>query len=69
MLYTMSIAMGAVIVLMLFWILIQTIWRNVFRDYIQDEDVLADRRSCANCGCSGQTCTRSKDATLASPGQ
>lgn len=50
--------MGAVIVLMLFWILIQGIWRGVFQDYIQDEDVLAERRSCANCGCHGQQCTR-----------
>ena len=58
MLHTMTVTIGAVVALMLFWVLIQKIWAGVFRDYIQDEDVLADRRSCANCGCSGQKCTR-----------
>lgn len=58
MLYTIGITIGAVIGLMFFWVLVQTVWRHVFQDYIQDDDVLADRRSCANCGCSGQKCTR-----------
>jgi hypothetical protein len=58
MLSTIGIAVGSVVAMMLFWALIQAIWRHTFKDYITDEDVLADRRSCSNCGCSGQQCTR-----------
>ncbi len=39
------------------WAAVQALWRNVFSDYISDEDVLADRRSCGNCGC-GTACER-----------
>jgi hypothetical protein len=47
-----------VVGLMLIWVGVQALWRNTFAEYIQDEDVLADRRSCGNCGCGGGTCQR-----------
>lgn len=59
MINTIVIAVGSVVAMMVFWALIQAIWRNAFKDFIHDDDVLADRRSCSNCGCSGQKCTRS----------
>lgn len=43
---------GIIVGLALAWVLVQTLWRNTFSEYISDEDVLADRRSCGNCGCS-----------------
>lgn len=38
--------------LMVLWFLVQNIWRRVFADYLEEEDVLAQRRSCGNCGCT-----------------
>jgi len=38
--------------LMVGWMLVQAGWRRTFSDYIDEEDVLAHRRSCGNCGCS-----------------
>ena len=52
MLTSLIIGIGFIVGLALAWTLVQTMWRNSFRDYITDEDVLADRRSCGNCGCS-----------------
>ncbi len=37
--------------LMLAWVGVQSLWRKTFSDYVNDEDVLAERRSCGNCGC------------------
>lgn len=41
-----------VVGLMLLWTGIQALWRRVFAAYIQEADVLAERRSCGNCGCT-----------------
>lgn len=46
------IGIGGVIVLMLGWVVVQCYWGKSFSEEISDEDVLADRRSCSNCGCS-----------------
>ncbi len=35
------------------WVGVQFLWGKVFREEYAEEDVLAGRRSCANCGCSG----------------
>jgi hypothetical protein len=43
---------------MVYWLLIQTLWRQMFADQITDEDVLAERRSCGNCGCGGGVCKK-----------
>jgi hypothetical protein len=37
--------------MMLIWVLVQSYWRKTFKDNISDDDVLAERRSCGNCGC------------------
>ena len=43
--------------MMLIWVLVQSYWRKTFKDNISDEDVLAERRSCGNCGCT-KVCER-----------
>lgn len=43
--------------LMIVWVLVQSLWRKEFRNYISDSDVLAERRSCGSCGCS-EACER-----------
>ncbi|MDH3711575.1 MAG: hypothetical protein OER04_16910 [Cyclobacteriaceae bacterium] len=46
------IGLSGMIVLMLFWWVVQRQWKRSFSDQITDEDVLAGRSDCANCGCS-----------------
>jgi hypothetical protein len=57
---TSSLIIGliGVVALMVYWLLIQTVWRQMFADQITDEDVLAERRSCGNCGCGGGVCKK-----------
>jgi hypothetical protein len=40
-----------IIALMIAWTWVQNGWKKVFRDDITDEDVLAGRSTCGNCGC------------------
>ncbi|MDI1324082.1 MAG: hypothetical protein PSV36_15120 [Algoriphagus sp.] len=53
------IAIGGVVVLMLAWVWVQSLWRKMFSENISDEDVLAERRSCGNCGCT-KVCKKEK---------
>ena len=48
-----------IIGLMTFWAIIQYFWKVVFIDQHTDDDVLAGRSSCGNCGC-GTTCKNKK---------
>ncbi len=41
----------AVAGLMLAWVGIQALWRHAFSENLVDEDVLAGRTDCGNCGC------------------
>lgn len=50
-LLTYAIGIGAIVVMMLAWVWVQGRWRETFSENISDEDVLAERRSCGNCGC------------------
>jgi hypothetical protein len=54
--------------LMVIWVGVQHLWRRTFADYIEDDDVLAERRSCGNCGCQ-QACPRKRESleTKAAP--
>jgi len=45
------IGIGGMIALMIIWIGVQSLWRKIFSDYISDDDVLAGRTKCSNCGC------------------
>ena len=46
------IGIGSVVFLMIAWIAVQFLWRRVFADHVTDEDALAGRTSCGNCGCT-----------------
>lgn len=60
MIKSLLIASGAIVGLMLAWVLVQSLWRRIFAEHIQEADVLAGRRSCANCGCVG-VCERKEE--------
>ena len=49
---SLVMAIGGIIALMLAWTGVQYFWKKTFSEYITDDDVLAERRSCGNCGCS-----------------
>jgi hypothetical protein len=59
---TTSLLFGflGIVALMLYWLLIQNLWRRMFADQISDEDVLAERRSCGDCGCGGGVCKKDR---------
>lgn len=46
------IGIAAISGMMVVWILIQRLWKQVFADEMQDPDVLAGRSDCGSCGCS-----------------
>jgi hypothetical protein len=54
-----------VIGIMALWWGVQSAWRKIFAEYVQDEDldVMADRRSCGNCGCTN-ICDKRKEEIL-----
>ncbi|MGK7390156.1 MAG: hypothetical protein ACNS60_07385 [Candidatus Cyclobacteriaceae bacterium M2_1C_046] len=47
--------------LMAGWIQVQVMWKSVFADQVEDEDVLAGRKGCGNCGCSSTSCSKKKE--------
>ena len=49
---TYLIGIGGIVGLMVGWVLIQSWWRNTFSEHIVEEDVLAGRTKCSNCGCT-----------------
>ncbi len=51
MLNTYIIAIVGIISMMVGWVFIQALWRTVFSDHVSDEDALAERTKCSNCGC------------------
>ncbi len=52
MIKSLTLAIGGIVILMMMWVIIQFWWRKVFSDQISDDDVLAGRTSCSNCGCT-----------------
>jgi hypothetical protein len=57
MLKSLIIGIGGIVVLMILWVVVQSVWKKTFSDYMSDEDVLAGRNSCGNCGC-GTVCKK-----------
>ncbi len=60
MLQSLIIGIGLTVGLVLLWTVVQALWKNVFREEYVEEDVLAGRRSCSNCGCT-TFCERKKE--------
>lgn len=46
------IGMAGIIGLMTLWVIIQQHWKKAFSDGHVDEDALAGRSDCSNCGCN-----------------
>ena len=59
MLLTYVASILVLVFMILAWVLIQSLWRRVFHENVTDQDVLAGRRSCGNCGCT-TVCTVKK---------
>jgi hypothetical protein len=57
MIKSLMIGAGGIVCLMLMWVTIQFWWRKMFSDHLSDDDVLAGRTSCSNCGCT-KVCER-----------
>jgi len=55
------IGIFGVVILMLIWVLVQSGWRKVFSDHLEDEDVMAGRTDCGNCGCTSSCKNKSID--------
>jgi hypothetical protein len=49
---SLIIAIGGITSLMIIWMIVQSLWGKTFSDHLSDEDVLAGRTSCRNCGCT-----------------
>ncbi|PSR13093.1 MAG: hypothetical protein DA408_04565 [Bacteroidetes bacterium] len=56
MIKSLLIACVVIVGLMVLWLAVQQGWRQLFADQLADEDVLAGRRGCGNCGCTS-ACT------------
>ena len=62
MIESLIIGIGGIVSLMIIWIVIQSWWGKIFSDNLSDDDVLAGRTSCSNCGCTA-VCEK-KDQTF-----
>jgi hypothetical protein len=53
MFYSLIIAIGGIIGLMLLWVLVQALWGRIFSEYVPaGDDVMSGRTKCSNCGCT-----------------
>ena len=59
MINSLLIGIGGMVGLMVVWYIVQRLWGDSFSDYISDDDVLAARGGCGNCGC-GTACEKKK---------
>ncbi|MGB5170603.1 MAG: hypothetical protein WBN69_04150 [Eudoraea sp.] len=52
MINSLMIGIGLTLFLVLLWTVVQALWKKAFREEYIEDDVLAGRRSCSNCGCT-----------------
>jgi hypothetical protein len=52
MLKTLIVCVVGMLLLVVVWFVVQKLWGNTFAEYTTDDDVLAGRMSCGNCGCT-----------------
>jgi hypothetical protein len=62
MLQSIIIGIGGIVFLMVIWIAVQLWWGKTFADYVTDDDVMAGRTKCSNCGCT--TVCENKDQQI-----
>lgn len=51
------IALLILLVILVGWIVVQSLWREVFKDSLNDDDVLKHRSTCGSCSC-GTVCKK-----------
>ena len=61
MIQSLIIGLGLIITIVLLWTFIQTQWRDTFQEEYFEDDVLAGRRSCSNCGCTTVCANKEKN--------
>lgn len=49
---SMIIAITGIVGLMITWVGVQFLWKQVFADEVEDEDAMAQRSKCGNCNCT-----------------
>ena len=49
---SLIIGIVGIVSLLIIWIVVQSWWGKTFADQLSDDDVLAGRTSCSNCGCT-----------------
>jgi hypothetical protein len=54
------IGIGFIVTIAVAWVIVQILWKNNFREEYADDDVLAGRRNCSNCGCT-TVCKRKEE--------
>lgn len=64
MIWTLIITSISIILMMMIWVIVQLTWKAVFPEKMVDEDALAGRSECGNCGC-GTQCTRENGQEMA----
>lgn len=60
---SLIIGIGFIVTIAIAWMFVQTLWKKVFKDEYYEDDVLAGRRSCSNCGCT-TVCERKKKGNI-----
>lgn len=63
MLKSLIIGIGFIVATAILWVVVQILWKKVFKDEYKEEDVLEGRRNCSNCGCTN-ICKRKEEANL-----
>ena len=51
MIYSLSIGIGAVVGMFVFWMVVQYFWKQTFAEHVDDVDAMAGRTKCSNCSC------------------
>jgi len=59
--YSYLIAIGAIVLLMILWGVVQMLWMHSFPEYHTDVDALAVRNDCHGCDDSGNCKTKNPD--------
>ncbi|MEO9806002.1 MAG: hypothetical protein ABJF04_22275 [Reichenbachiella sp.] len=54
------ISIIGIVSLMIIWMGVQSMWRKMFSAHLSDEDALAERTRCTNCGCT-TVCKNKRD--------
>jgi hypothetical protein len=44
--------MVGIVGLMVGWMLVQSLWKKIFSEHVTDDDAMAGRTKCSNCGCT-----------------